>query len=223
MSRPRSVRRPALTFQVRRRSLSPRRQAEFDQWIERWGLDLEGSELSWPDVFGRDGDVALDIGFGHGESTVRLAAEQPGLDVIAVEVHTPGVATVLDAIERQGLHHVRVVHGNVLPFLDRIPASSLAVVRIFFPDPWPKVRTRHRRLVGGFRQRHGLSAVHYQRQRGWHPGSIHKLRHRARCRGQSVSVVNGRGHQRHLGQHAARIHGHHGHALTRRHGCARQH
>ncbi len=149
MSRPRSVRRPALTFQVRRRSLSPRRQAEFDQWIERWGLDLEGSELSWPDVFGRDGDVALDIGFGHGESTVRLAAEQPGLDVIAVEVHTPGVATVLDAIERQGLHHVRVVHGNVLPFLDRIPASSLAVVRIFFPDPWPKVRTRHRRLVGG--------------------------------------------------------------------------
>ena len=147
--RSRSVRRSSLTFQVRRRSLSPKRQAEFDTWIERWGLDLHGPVLSWSEVFGRDGDVVLDIGFGHGESTIELAAAQPELDVIGVEVHTPGVVTVLDAIEHQHLHHIRVVHGDVLPFLDRIGDGSLAVVRIFFPDPWPKSRTTHRRLVGG--------------------------------------------------------------------------
>jgi tRNA (guanine-N7-)-methyltransferase len=147
----RSVRRPAASFKVRRRSLSPKRQAEFDEWIERWGLDLEGPVLDWAEVFGRrsdrPADVVLDVGFGHGESTIEMAAAQPDLDVIGVEVHTPGVVTVLDAIEHRGLRHIRVVHGDLLPFLDRVPSESLAVVRIYFPDPWTKRRNFHRRLV----------------------------------------------------------------------------
>ena len=100
------------------------------------------------DLFERDGDVALDVGFGHGESTIEMAAAAPDLDMIWVEVHTPGVVTVLDAIEHRGLHHIRVVHGDLLPFLDRIAPESLAVVRIYFPDPWTKRRNFHRRLVG---------------------------------------------------------------------------
>ena len=145
----RSVRRPAASFKVRRRSLSPKRQAEFDDWIVRWGIDLEGPALEWAEVFGRSGDVVLDVGYGHGESTIQMAAAQPNLDVIGVEVHTPGVVTVLDAIEHQGLDHIRVVHGDLLPFLDRIAPESLAIVRIYFPDPWTKRRNFHRRLVGG--------------------------------------------------------------------------
>ncbi len=120
----------------------------------RWGLDVEGPRLDWTAVFG-DGisdpdshrSVVLDVGFGHGESTIAMAAAQPELDVVGVEVHTPGVVTVLDAIEHRGLHHIRVVHGDLLPFLDRVPSESLAIVRIYFPDPWTKRRNFHRRLV----------------------------------------------------------------------------
>lgn len=143
----RSIRGPAASFKVRRRSLSPKRQAEFDTWIETWGLDVDGPPLDWADVFGRSDDVVLDVGFGHGESTIAMAAAEPGIDVIGVEVHTPGVVTVLDAIEHQGLHQIRVVHGDVLPFLDRVPAGSLAGVRVYFPDPWTKRRNHNRRLV----------------------------------------------------------------------------
>ncbi len=141
------VRRPSATFKVRRRSLSPKRQAEFDTWIQRWGLDVTGPPLDYLAVFGRVGDVVLDIGFGHGESTIAMAMDQPDVDVLAVEVHTPGVVTVLDAIEHDELHHLRVVHGDLLPFLDRVPHSSLAGIRVFFPDPWTKRRRQHRRLV----------------------------------------------------------------------------
>ncbi len=105
--------------------------------------------LDWAEVFNRESDVVLDVGFGHGESTIEMAAAQPGLDVIGVEVHTPGVVTVLDAIEHQGLHQIRVVHGDLLPFLDRVAPESLAVIRIYFPDPWTKRRNFHRRLIGG--------------------------------------------------------------------------
>ena len=143
----RTIRGPAASFKVRRRSLSPKRQTEFDAWIETWGLSIDGPLLDWSDVFGRTGDVVLDVGFGHGESTIALAAAEPDIDVIGVEVHTPGVVTVLDAIEHQGLHQIRVVHGDMLALLDRVPAASLAGIRVYFPDPWTKRRNHHRRLI----------------------------------------------------------------------------
>lgn len=151
----RNVRRPALTFKVRRRGLSPKRQAEFDRWIGEWSIPMDGPLLDWADVFppsdGTERDpsrgVVLDIGFGHGESTIEMARAQPELDVIGVEVHDPGVVTVLDAIVHDPLPHVRVMHGDLVPFLDRIAPESLRVVRIYFPDPWKKQRQHHRRLV----------------------------------------------------------------------------
>jgi tRNA (guanine-N7-)-methyltransferase len=143
----RSVQRPSASFKLRRRSLSAKRQAELDEWMARWGLDVDGPVLSWQDMFGRNGDVVLDIGFGHGESTIQMAINQPDIDVIAVEVHTPGVVTLLDSVVQNEVDHVRVVHGDLLPFLDRIPEESLAGVRVYFPDPWPKARQAHRRLL----------------------------------------------------------------------------
>ncbi len=149
----RTVFRPALTFKVRRRGLSPKRQAEFDAWIDKWNLPMAGPVLDWADVFDSAGErdpgrgVVLDIGFGHGESTIHMARAQPGLDVIGVDVHDPGVVTVLDAIENDPLPHVRVMHGDVIGFLHRIGPESLRIVRVFFPDPWKKTRQHHRRLV----------------------------------------------------------------------------
>ncbi len=151
----RNVRRPALTFKVRRRGLSAKRQGEFDRWITEWSIPMEGPLLDWADVFpAPDGStrdpergVVLDIGFGHGESTIQMARAEPDLDVIGVEVHDPGVVTVLDAIVNDPLPHVRVMHGDTVPFLDRLRPESLRVVRIFFPDPWKKQRQHHRRLV----------------------------------------------------------------------------
>ena len=62
-------------------------------------------------------------------------------------VHTNGVAHVLQAIDTNGWQHVRVVEDDVLELLPRLPMASLAGVRMFFPDPWPKTKQRHRRLV----------------------------------------------------------------------------
>lgn len=154
------LRRSAASFKVRRRSLSPKRQAEFDEWIRCWGIDTAGPVLDWSEVFADERDagdadateendrsVVLDVGFGHGESTIVMAYAQPEFDVVAVEVHTPGVVTVLDAIANEQLHQIRVVHGDLVPFLGRVAPGTLAGVRVFFPDPWTKRRNHHRRLI----------------------------------------------------------------------------
>ena len=143
----RTVRRSSVTFKPRRRAMSPARQARFTEWLGRWGLDESGPVIDWSAVFAAPSPVVLDIGFGHGESTSLMALADAATAIVALEVHTPGVAKLLQAIEAHGLTNVRVVHGDALVFLDRVAPSSLAGVRIYFPDPWPKVRQHHRRLV----------------------------------------------------------------------------
>lgn len=116
-------------------------------------LTSEGPVLDWVDVFGDDvldgggGRVVLDIGFGGGEALIELARQRREDCVVGVEVHTPGVANVLAAIDEFGWQHVRLVEDDVLHLLPRIPLASLAEVRVWFPDPWPKNKQRHRRLL----------------------------------------------------------------------------
>jgi tRNA (guanine-N7-)-methyltransferase len=112
-----------------------------------WALEQDGPELDLPAVFGRRAPAVLDIGIGLGDTMIAMAQAQPELDVIAVDVHTPGFATSLARIDELGLTNVRVVHGDALEFVDRLAAGALTGVRVFFPDPWPKIRQRHRRLV----------------------------------------------------------------------------
>ena len=117
-----------------------------------WGIGVTGDPLSFDVLFADAADaehrqVVLDIGFGSGEALIELAELRPHECVIGIDVHTPGVAAVLEAVQRRGLRNVRVVEGDVLELLQRIPQRSLAAIRVFFPDPWPKRRQRGRRLV----------------------------------------------------------------------------
>jgi tRNA (guanine-N7-)-methyltransferase len=148
----RTVRRPATTFKTRRRSLSTERQEQFVWWTKRWGLSDVGPLLDWSEVFGPPTaarGVILDIGFGHGESVLHRMTDGTDVAIVGVEVHTPGVAAVFEAIEESGADNVRIVHGDAVTFLDRVPPGSLTGVQILYPDPWPKVRHHHRRLVAG--------------------------------------------------------------------------
>jgi tRNA (guanine-N7-)-methyltransferase len=123
-------------------------QAErFEVLAPRYSLLSAGPLIDWVTVFGEAGPVVLDVGFGYGSALIELALARPRERVVGVEVHTPGVAWVLEAIEQHGLTNVRVVHDDVLDFLPRVPAASLDEIRVWFPDPWPKIRQRQRRLV----------------------------------------------------------------------------
>ena len=115
--------------------------------MAQWSLSAQGDMLRFKELFPFTDEVVLDIGFGGGEGLIELAAARPLQAIIGLDVHTPGVAFVVEAIEDNGWQHVRVMEGDVLELLPRIPNDSLVGVRLYFPDPWPKHKQRRRRLA----------------------------------------------------------------------------
>ena len=138
---------PTRTFKPRRRSLSSARAEVYARLAPRFVLDERGPMLDLDDVFGRPAAAVLDIGIGIGDTMIEMAIAQPELDVIGCDVHTPGIAASLALVDEHGLDNVRLVHGDALDFVARLAPGSLTGVRVYFPDPWPKIRQRHRRLV----------------------------------------------------------------------------
>ncbi len=99
-------------------------------------------------LFGRRAPLVVEIGFGMGETTAAMAAADPATDILAIDVHTPGVGALLAELDRRGLTNVRVATGDAVPLLTvRVPDGALAGIRVYFPDPWPKPRHHKRRLV----------------------------------------------------------------------------
>ncbi len=127
--------------------MTPARAAVFERLEDVWCLDVVGPMLDPAAVFGRVAPLVLEIGMGLGDTTVATVIAEPDVDVIAIDVHTPGIVSTLAHIESNELGNLRLVHGDALRFLPRLGSAVLTGVRIYFPDPWPKVRHRHRRIV----------------------------------------------------------------------------
>ena len=52
------------------------------------------------------------------------------------------------ALEEHDIENVRIAREDAVPFIQkRIAADSLAGVRIYFADPWPKKRHHKRRII----------------------------------------------------------------------------
>jgi tRNA (guanine-N7-)-methyltransferase len=104
--------------------------------------------LDAPAWFGREAPLRLEIGSGMGETTAALAAAEPDTDHVAVEVYPPGLAQLLMRLEERGLTNLRLLRGDAVVVLERLVApDSLAGLRVYYPDPWPKRRHHKRRLV----------------------------------------------------------------------------
>tara|TARA_B100001540_G_scaffold305609_1_gene316745 strand:- start:1779 stop:2774 length:996 start_codon:yes stop_codon:yes gene_type:complete len=91
----------------------------------------------------------LELGFGLGDNLVESADVMRETHVfVGAEVHRPGVASALGAIDARGLDNVLVAEIDALWLLrDFCEESSLEELVIHFPDPWLGENKAHRRLV----------------------------------------------------------------------------
>ncbi|NAZ84889.1 tRNA (guanosine(46)-N7)-methyltransferase TrmB [Kineococcus indalonis] len=136
------------SYKLRRGRMGATRRAALQDHPARFAVPGGDGPLDLPALFGPGVPVVLEIGFGTGGTTLEMAAADPGTGVLAVDVHTPGVAALLLGLEERGLGNVRVLEGDGRLLLrQRVAPAALAGVRVYFPDPWPKPRHHKRRLL----------------------------------------------------------------------------
>jgi tRNA (guanine-N7-)-methyltransferase len=136
------------SYVLRQGRTTPSQQRALDELFPRFGIPFSDSFVSARDIFSRTAPLVLEIGSGMGETTAEIAQQNPAIDFIAVEVHGPGVGSLLKKIDSLGLTNLRVIRHDAAEVLEKmIGESSLAGLHLFFPDPWPKKRHHKRRLV----------------------------------------------------------------------------
>jgi tRNA (guanine-N7-)-methyltransferase len=105
-------------------------------------------DADFSDIYQRSAPLIVEIGFGNGDSLANMAACNPEINYLGIEVHRPGVGHLLMLIEQLNLSNIRIYHHDAIEILEqKIPDQSLDGVHLFFPDPWQKRRHHKRRIV----------------------------------------------------------------------------
>jgi tRNA (guanine-N7-)-methyltransferase len=140
--------RPIRSFVLRQGRMSNAQTRALETLLPRWGIPYQETLLDLDGAFGRSAPKILEIGFGMGDSTAAIAAAHPQNDYLGIEVHGPGVGSLLNQIEALGLTNLRVIQHDAVEVLKHMIAqASLDGVHIFFPDPWHKKKHHKRRLI----------------------------------------------------------------------------
>jgi tRNA (guanine-N7-)-methyltransferase len=145
---PRLSRRPIRSFVLRQGRMSDAQTRFLEAMMPKVGIPYAEAPLDLTAVFGREAPRVVEIGFGMGDATARIARHLPDTDFVGIEVHSPGVGNLCKLIDAEGIGNIRIIQHDAMEVMaDMIAPDSLDGVHVFFPDPWPKKRHHKRRLI----------------------------------------------------------------------------
>ena len=139
---------PIRSFVLRQGRVSNAQRRAVDTLSSIYGIAYAPGALDFAQLFGRRAPTILEIGFGMGETTALIAQAHPENNYLGIEVHTPGVGSLLKLIAEGELKNLRLIQHDAVEVLQHMIApASLVGAHVFFPDPWPKKRHHKRRLI----------------------------------------------------------------------------
>lgn len=128
--------------------MTPAQKKALEVLWPKYGLNHDQGKIDLTEAFGREAPRFLEIGFGMGASLAEMARAHPENDYIGIEVHRPGVGSLLKTLQHQEIENVRVICADAVEVLkNNIIDHSLDGIYLFFPDPWHKKRHHKRRIV----------------------------------------------------------------------------
>ena len=136
------------SYVLRQGRFTDAQRAARERLLPRYGIPFSAEPLDFASIFARAAPTVLEIGFGMGETTAEIAQANPQTNYLGVDVHAPGVGSLLRLIEARGLTNVRIIQHDAVEVVHAMIApQTLAGIHVFFPDPWPKKRHHKRRLL----------------------------------------------------------------------------
>jgi len=136
------------TYVLRAGRMGPGQTRAFEQFGAKFLLPFKNEKLDVLASFGRQAPLILEIGFGMGDATAKIAQTRAGDNFLCSEVHAPGVGALLKRCGEEDIGNIRIVQHDAIEVMDHmLGENSLDGVHIFFPDPWHKSRHHKRRLI----------------------------------------------------------------------------
>uniref|UniRef100_B1XTA4 tRNA (guanine-N(7)-)-methyltransferase n=1 Tax=Polynucleobacter necessarius subsp. necessarius (strain STIR1) TaxID=452638 RepID=B1XTA4_POLNS len=137
------------SFVLRAGRTTAAQQRAIEELGPQFLIPFKASNLNLPEAFGGSNKPKiLEIGFGMGETTAKIAALRTEDDFLAIEVHLPGVGALLKLIGENQLTNLRLIRHDAVEVLEQMIApDSLDGIHIYFADPWHKKRHHKRRLI----------------------------------------------------------------------------
>src|SRR5690606_36460003 len=96
MIRPEFKVKPVRSYVVRAGRMTEGQRNAYERHWSVYGLSLFDGKVNWQDVFGRKAPVVLELGFGMGDSLLKMAVAEPEKDFVGIEVHPPGVGRLMN-------------------------------------------------------------------------------------------------------------------------------
>src|SRR5687767_13091034 len=116
--------RPIRSYVLRQGRVSNAQRRAHDTLLPVYGVPYAPRRLDLGALFGRSAPRILEIGFGMGETTADIAAAHPQIDYLALEVHTPGVGSLLKSIRDRDLTNVRIIQHDAVDVLEHMLAPD---------------------------------------------------------------------------------------------------
>jgi tRNA (guanine-N7-)-methyltransferase len=125
-------------------------QSSKDLIVAPIGVEVESlpRPINWPQLFGNDHPVELEIGMGKGTFLTDQAKARPDTNFFGLEYANWFWRYASDRLRRNNCTNARTARAEALYFVKEfVPDNSISVLHIYFPDPWPKKRHHKRRLI----------------------------------------------------------------------------
>lgn len=88
------------SYVVRSGRMTAMQKAALEGLYERFGVRWDpNAKLGPMSLFGDEGPFIVEVGFGMGDATVRIAQALPASRFLGIEVHAPGVGKLLSELE----------------------------------------------------------------------------------------------------------------------------
>jgi tRNA (guanine-N7-)-methyltransferase len=136
------------SYVVRAGRMTLAQRQAFDGGWSRYGLKLCDGALDTEREFGAKAPLIVEIGFGMGDSLLQMAQAVPDCHFVGIEVHPPGVGSLMNAAAAVEVDNLRLYLADATDVMrECIGAQSVDRLQLYFPDPWHKKKHNKRRIV----------------------------------------------------------------------------
>ncbi|QJC29583.1 tRNA (guanosine(46)-N7)-methyltransferase TrmB [Enterobacteriaceae endosymbiont of Plateumaris pusilla] len=136
------------SFVCRYRKLSILKKNILEKYSCIFNIKFQVNPINFNLIFHNNLPNILDIGFGTGELLIDIAINNPQYNFIGIEVYIPGIINCLKNISKNKINNLKLINYNAVDVLQKmIPYNYIKLIQIYFPDPWPKLKHKKRRLL----------------------------------------------------------------------------